>query len=125
MEEKDEPKKEKEPRYLTYKESKSFFIEINKRMSKHFDALKKMGDNHRRQKDELNKLIFEIKNAFSNIYERMESWEESLLYTYHNIKKNQFLYAHYPDAWAKNYHDIKDGLKNENEYLDKEIEARG
>jgi nitrogen-specific signal transduction histidine kinase len=52
--------------------------------------------------------------VLKRIEKRIESWEESMLYIYHNIKKNQFLYAHYPDEWVKDYKDIKQGLKDEN-----------
>lgn len=56
--------------------------------------------------------------AFKEMKDRFESWEETMLVVYHNIKKNQFLYSHYPDDWAKKYSDIKAGLRNENEHLD-------
>ena len=50
---------------------------------------------------------------------QIESFEDSLLHIMHNIKKNQFLYAHYPDEWAKDYRSIKKGIKFENEFIDK------
>lgn len=50
--------------------------------------------------------------------DQIESFEDTMLHIMHNIKKNQFLYAHYPDEWAKNYLSIKDGLKDENEYME-------
>ncbi|NGX57211.1 MAG: hypothetical protein K940chlam3_00095 [Chlamydiae bacterium] len=52
--------------------------------------------------------------VLKKIEKRIESWEESMLFIYHNIKKNQFLYAHYPDDWVKDYNDIKRGVKAEN-----------
>ena len=55
---------------------------------------------------------------FKEMADRFQSWEETLLLIYHNIKKNQFLYSHYPDEWAKKYSDIKQGLRDENEALD-------
>lgn len=58
------------------------------------------------------------KQAFKEMKDRFESWEETLLFVYHNIKKNQFLYAHYPDEWVKKYSDIKQGLRDENEAMD-------
>jgi len=55
---------------------------------------------------------------------RAEKMEETFLYIMHNIKKNQFLYAHYPEDWVKNYQDIKKGIKSENEFMDKEIKKK-
>lgn len=46
------------------------------------------------------------------------SYEESLLMVMHNIKKNQFIYSHYPDEWVKNYLDVKKGLQDENRFLE-------
>lgn len=59
----------------------------------------------------------EITDIFNKIIQRMESWEETLLYLSHNIKKNQYLYSHYPDDWVNNYLDIKRGLKSENNWM--------
>lgn len=50
---------------------------------------------------------------------RIEGFEDSLLHIMHNIKKNQFLYAHYPEEWVHDYLSIKEGLKFENERMDK------
>ena len=60
-------------------------------------------------------------NAFSvdKCKRQIESFEDSLLHIMHNIKKNQFLYAHYPDEWVKDYRSLKKGLKFENEFMDK------
>lgn len=56
------------------------------------------------------------------IKNKLDAFDESLMMVIHNIKKSQFLYAHYPDEWVKNYLDVKNGMKKENEYLDKKIE---
>lgn len=54
----------------------------------------------------------------------LDRFEESLMYIMHNIKKNQFLYAHYPDEWVQDYQDIKNGLKKENCFMDKLIKEK-
>jgi len=53
--------------------------------------------------------------------EKINEWEESMLFILHNIKKNQFLYSHYPDQWVKDYYSIKSGLKIENIYMDNKV----
>lgn len=50
---------------------------------------------------------------------KLEDFEETLLYIMHNIKRNQFLYSHYPEEWVENYLSIKEGLKAENEFMEK------
>jgi len=67
------------------------------------------------------KLLSEIRQEFADMAARFASWEESLLQVYHNIKKNQFLYSHYPDEWVQKYSDIKQGLRDDNEPLDEKI----
>lgn len=54
---------------------------------------------------------------FKAICDKIELWEESLMLIYHNIKKNQFLYAHYPDEWVRTYLDAKKALIQENKDL--------
>lgn len=66
---------------------------------------------------ETKRSLYEITQIFDKIVKRMESWEETLLYLSHNIKKNQYLYSHYPDEWVNNYLDIKRGLKGENNWM--------
>lgn len=55
---------------------------------------------------------------------KTESLEEGLMYVLHNIKKNQFLYANYPDEWVKEYADIKKGIQAENKFMDDKIRER-
>lgn len=59
----------------------------------------------------------EVGFSYKKIEERIESWEEQFYYIFHNIKKNQFLYSHYPDYWVKSFADLKEALKYENEMM--------
>lgn len=67
------------------------------------------------------KLRGTIERAFKENAKRTEALEDSLLHLMHNIKKNQFLYAHYPEDWVKDYLSIKKGIKYENLFMDKKI----
>lgn len=51
--------------------------------------------------------------------DQIESFEDGMLHIMHNIKKNQFLYAHYPEEWVQNYLSLKEGMKYENEFMEK------
>lgn len=59
--------------------------------------------------------------VLDEVRETLEDFEESMMYIMHNIKKNQFLYAHYPEEWVNSYLDIKNGMKYENEFMDKQF----
>lgn len=76
-----------------------------------------MSNNSNKSAHEAHEGLKEIREIFDTVVQRMESWEESMLYLMHNIKKNQFMYSHYPDEWAKNYQSIKEGAKFENVWL--------
>ena len=68
--------------------------------------------------DEAKELLNKIDGKFQEICKTIESWEESLMLIFHNIKKNQWLYSHYPDEWLKNYLDAKKIVKVENKNLE-------
>jgi len=70
------------------------------------------------------KLDLDVTSLLQKIEVKVEHLEETFLCIFHNIKKNQFLYSHYPDDWVKEYLDIKEGLKFENKFLDKKIEEK-
>ncbi len=76
-------------------------------------VLKKNQDSHDALQDE-----------FKLIQERVKDWEDSLYYIFHNIKKNQFLYSHYPEDWVKSYLDLKGGTQYENEFMQKKLEEK-
>ncbi len=66
----------------------------------------------------------ELKKTLHDFSLTVANLEESILYIFHNVKKNQFLYAHYPDDWVTDYLSIKEGVKFENEYMEKKDEGR-
>lgn len=86
----------------------------------------------RRLRIENGKLLGKIqdqaeRSAFSvaQCRKQIESFEDTLLHIMHNIKKNQFLYAHYPDEWAQDYRSIKKGIKCENKFMDEQGALNG
>lgn len=99
--------------------SKAAVGEIKKALG---EVVKKSDDACWREVQQFHKLACDqLENhnqLFKEMADRFASWEETLLLVYHNIKKNQFLYAHYPDDWVKKYSDIKQGLRDENEAMD-------
>ena len=66
--------------------------------------------------------LLDNKMTVTDMETKLDQFEEALLHIMHNIKKNQFLYAHYPEEWVKNYLSIKKGIKYENEFMeDKDV----
>lgn len=91
-------------------EKKFTYIEKNqKSLSRKLEMIKKHMESYM---DAPNLLAFKCEK-------RLQEFEDTLMHLYHNIKKNQFLYSHYPDEWAKNYSEIKKGIKNENVFMQK------
>ena len=84
---------------------------LQKEIQVHCEKFTKKGD----------KLFTEFNKQVKALESRLENFEDSLFHIVHNIKKNQFLYSHYPEEWVKNYLDIKEGVKFENEYMEKKI----
>lgn len=72
----------------------------------------------------VHKDLQEVRSQWQTMFQKMEDWEESMWYIQHSIKKNQFLYAHYPDDWVKDYQDLKEAQKFENDQMDKKIQSR-
>lgn len=68
--------------------------------------------------------LAKLKKEVSEYKSHYEKLDETILYTMHAVKKNQFLYSHYPDEWAKNYEEMKKGLIEENNYLDEKCEEK-
>lgn len=66
----------------------------------------------------LHKMANESLAAVKRSEKAFESFEESLLYVIHNIKKNQFLYSHYPEDWVKNFLSLKEGIQYENKFME-------
>jgi len=69
--------------------------------------------------DKSDKVLFKLTQQMEEFNSKLESFEESMLFIMHSIKKNQFLYSHYPDEWVKDYLSLKHGLVTENEYMDR------
>lgn len=93
--------------------------EVKKMLDRHSDEMRLILDKELFQFRTMVRSQLEAHNqAFKEMRDRFQAWEETLLLTYHNIKKNQFLYSHYPDEWVKKYSDIKQGLRDENEAMD-------
>ena len=63
--------------------------------------------------------------ALDRVRNMIDNFEDSMMHILHNIKKNQFLYAHYPDEWAKNYQALKEGIKDENKFMDEKAMSQG
>jgi hypothetical protein len=62
--------------------------------------------------------VGEMARCFIENKNQIESFEDALLHIMHNIKKNQFLYAHYPEEWVTDYISIKEGIKFENKFME-------
>ena len=65
--------------------------------------------------------VTELNESFKTMAAKVEAWEESLYYIFHNVKRNQFLYSHYPEEWVKNFQDLKAATLFENAYMDEKI----
>ena len=68
-----------------------------------------------------------IKKALLTQLQAFKGIEETFYILYHNIQKNQYLYATEPEAWWKDYLDLKNRYKNENKEFEdkcKDVEER-
>lgn len=90
------------------------------------EILRKWGSQYSNAIEKMNATLLEVGQFLEEAQrvsrlskKKLEDFEESLMYIMHNIKRNQFLYAHYPEEWVENYLSIKDGLKAENEFMSK------
>jgi hypothetical protein len=58
----------------------------------------------------------------SSFCKKIDQLEETFLIMFTNIKRNQFLYSHYPeDWWDENYLHIKEKMKKENKDYKKAV----
>lgn len=89
------------------------------------ENMKNMEKRNQDSQLEIKKLLTQGKQVYIDLESKVESLEESFLLVMHNIKKNQFLYSHYPEEWVKDYLSIKEGLKHENNFMDKKIACGG
>jgi len=75
-----------------------------KTMEKKFDVMIRKHDAKMHHFDKMKGVV----RAQMNIYaSKMDSIEDTFFTLYHNIKKNQFLYANEPEKWWKDYLDLK------------------
>jgi len=116
----------KEPEKFTFKEHVLKYQKHVERISKEFqelvNTLQIIEKRHNKTQLNLSNFCKEGVKLYKNIEYKIESFEESLLMIMHNIKKNQFLYSHYPEDWVKDYLSVKGGIKFENKFMDKKIE---
>lgn len=121
-------KAEKEPQISQEKNSEETYQKIKLQKSQ-IDALareirkpiKKYFEEHlksvKKQEKSINAASEMISSDLSLFRERVELLEETLLIIYANIKRNQFLYSHFPEEWDQTYLSFKEQIKAENEEL--------
>jgi len=84
------------------------------RMEDHLEKVEKKNE----------KYVTSCVDACQEIRKKVEAWEDNFYHIMHNIKKNQFLYSHYPEDWVKNFTSIKEGIKKENKFMDKSTRCK-
>lgn len=109
------------PDKLTIRDIYIFLLDTNQRIDGFERKVRRIAKHGEEMNHQTNRTLEKVTHLYLATMERIATWEESMLYIMHNIKKNQFLYANYPDDWVKHYNDIKEGLENENAYMDKKI----
>jgi hypothetical protein len=102
---------------------KSFSVDhhnLNTAMAKRVDTLQKRNDRQFthiwKSINDAHKVILKTMTDFSF---KVECMEESILSVYHNIKRNQFLYAYSPEELIQTFDDIKKKIMDEHKELKK------
>jgi outer membrane protein assembly factor BamD (BamD/ComL family) len=67
-----------------------------------------------KEKIESDKLVSMQRTYLDEVMKKLDCIEETYYILYSNIKRNQFLFAHYPKDWDKDWMEIRDKLKEEN-----------
>ena len=80
----------------SYSKLKNMEIKLDRLVRKHDARMYQFG-----------KLKGVVTEQMQRYMDKMESVEDTFFTLYHNIKKNQFLYADKPEAWWKDYLDLK------------------
>ena len=97
------------------KEKNDVFVpsvkEVNSMQTKLQNCIKKLD----RKIDILNKEAQTIKTALLNQINKFSDLEDAFYTLYHNIKKNQFLYANDEQAWWEDYLDLKKHYQKDKE----------
>lgn len=65
------------------------------------------------------KMDHNISKALEKFTDKVESLDETILSIYHNIKRNQFLYAYHPEEVIATFEEIKRKIIEENAELKK------
>ena len=116
---------------------KKLYKQIEKNSNETLDKVSKQFNSFVKKQNQFMKnveqYIGESIKIYKSIEYKIESFEVAMLTIMHNIKKNQFLYSHYPDDWVKSFNNhkekidiamkncIKESLKMENNYMDSEL----
>lgn len=101
------------------KERLDYLGMISKKMKQIFRKIKSMESEQEKLILSIHRQLHAVELVHSDLTDKISFFEESLLLIMHNIKKNQFLYSHYPDEWAKDYLAVRKGIEEENSFLDK------
>ena len=101
----------------TYSNFKSIARELKKLFKKQEVLASKIEIDHNKIigfDKKLTTLLENIDEILINFSQKMELMEETFLVLYSNIKRNQFIYAHYPEEWNETFLEFKETLKKEN-----------
>ena len=67
------------------------------------------------QKADTGSSLRTIRKVMKDFDQKVAILEETFLSLYSNIKRNQFLYAYYPEEWNETFLEFKEKIKKENE----------
>lgn len=76
--------------------------------------LEKFDRLYKREKKLQLKVLSDLQSEVNSLREKVEILDETFLCIYDNIKRNQFLYAHYPEEWDQTFLQMKEDLKKQN-----------
>lgn len=68
------------------------------------------------------KNLLDMSRHLADFYKKVDSIEETFLLMYFGIKRNQFLYANYPEEWNETYLNMKKRLKEQEEQEEEDRE---
>lgn len=81
--------------------------------------LKKFNSLYKKEQKRSTKELNGLKEVIKDLTEKVSVLDETFLLLYSNIKRNQFLYAHFPEEWNETFLQFKERLKQENEEFKK------
>ena len=91
---------------------KAIFSKCIRKLNASDDKLTKTIKNLDKKLENFRKIKQDITGRMREYDKKMESIEETFFILYHNMKKNQFLYANDESAWWKEFTDIKTSYLN-------------